>query len=77
MAPHDQQFEVASPATITDDLDSELTIKTLGGRGAPAPCKTLQIHGAPAGLILLRRAKTATTEKQRQRTRVSAPHELR
>jgi hypothetical protein len=39
MVPHDQQLEVAS--AITDDLDSELAIKTLGGRGAPAPANPL------------------------------------
>jgi len=40
MVPHDQQLEVGSPGAITGDLDSELAIKTLGGRGAPAPCKS-------------------------------------
>jgi hypothetical protein len=40
MVPHDQQLEVGSLGAITDDLDSELAIKTLGGRGAPAPRKS-------------------------------------
>jgi len=30
MVPHDQQIEVASPGTITDDLDSELAIQNFG-----------------------------------------------
>jgi len=37
MVPHDQQLEVASPGVTTDNLDSELGIKNLGGRTA-RPC---------------------------------------